>query len=248
MSDGAYSYSLTTFSPSGKLLQIEHALEAVNHGNSSLGIKATNGVVLAAAKKLAPLVDETSIERISNITHNVGAVFSGLSPDFRVILKKARKNAEKYRLKFGEEPSAKVVATYIGSLMQEYTQAGGVRPMGCSVLVAGFDHKHHVGELYQIDPSGSFWSWKATAIGQDSLTTKAFLEKRFRADMEIDDAIHTAILTVKETYDGVLTENGIDIAIVGERQTGQGDSAKVTPIEFKRLSVEEIKAYMAENE
>ena len=47
-----YSFSLTTFSPSGKLLQIESALNAVAGGATSLGIKATNGVVIATEKKL----------------------------------------------------------------------------------------------------------------------------------------------------------------------------------------------------
>ena len=39
MGDSDYSFSLTTFSPSGKLVQIEYALNAVNAGSTSLGIK-----------------------------------------------------------------------------------------------------------------------------------------------------------------------------------------------------------------
>jgi len=46
-----YGFSLTTFSPSGKLVQIEYALNAVAAGAPSVGIKATNGVVLATEKK-----------------------------------------------------------------------------------------------------------------------------------------------------------------------------------------------------
>jgi 20S proteasome subunit alpha 2 len=92
-----------------------------------------------------------------------------------------------------EEPSTQSLAAFIGALMQEYTQAGfdcfifffvefdkrGVRPMGCSILLAGYDQKRKKADLYQIDPSGSFWPWKATSIGKDSATTKAFLEKRY---------------------------------------------------------------------
>ncbi|KAA6369500.1 MAG: putative Proteasome subunit alpha type-2, partial [Streblomastix strix] len=155
MTEDSYSYSLTTFSRNGKLLQIEHALAAVNNGSVALGLKAANGVVLATAKKNAPLVDETSVERISIISENVGAVFSGLSPDFRVIINKARKEAELYKLKFGEEASALAIASFIGSIMQEYTQRGGVRPMGCSLLVAGYNAKDKKSDLYQIDPSGA---------------------------------------------------------------------------------------------
>lgn len=39
MGDSSYSFSLTTFSPSGKLVQIEYALQAVTHGTTSLGIR-----------------------------------------------------------------------------------------------------------------------------------------------------------------------------------------------------------------
>ncbi len=53
--DSAYSFSLTTFSPSGKLVQIEHALSAVGTGKPALGIKAKNGVVLATEKKVEHL-------------------------------------------------------------------------------------------------------------------------------------------------------------------------------------------------
>uniref|UniRef100_A0A6N2M1U9 Proteasome alpha-type subunits domain-containing protein n=1 Tax=Salix viminalis TaxID=40686 RepID=A0A6N2M1U9_SALVM len=59
MGDSQYSFSLITFSPTGKLVQIEHAMTAVRSGQTSLGIKAANGVVIATEKKLPSiLVDE----------------------------------------------------------------------------------------------------------------------------------------------------------------------------------------------
>jgi len=63
MGDSSYSFSLTTFSPSGKLVQIEYALNAVNSGSTSIGIKANNGVVLATEKKVPTLMDETSLQK-----------------------------------------------------------------------------------------------------------------------------------------------------------------------------------------
>ncbi|MQL81395.1 hypothetical protein Taro_013871, partial [Colocasia esculenta] len=49
-------------SPSGKLVQIEYALMVVGSGQTSLGIKAANGVVIATEKKFPSiLVDETSV-------------------------------------------------------------------------------------------------------------------------------------------------------------------------------------------
>ncbi|KAI7274156.1 hypothetical protein KC335_g2701, partial [Hortaea werneckii] len=85
-----YSFSLTTFSPSGKLVQIEYALNAVNQGVTSLGIKAANGIVLATEKKSStPLIDSNSASKVSLITPNIGMVYSGMGPDYRVLVDKA---------------------------------------------------------------------------------------------------------------------------------------------------------------
>lgn len=90
--DGEYSFSLTTFSPSGKLVQIEYALNRVQQGAPALGIKAKNGVVIAAEKKLStPLIEESSVRKVEIFTPNIGCVCAGMPADFRVVMKKGRK-------------------------------------------------------------------------------------------------------------------------------------------------------------
>jgi 20S proteasome subunit alpha 2 len=70
-----------------------------------------------------------------------------------------------------------ILVKEVASIMQEYTQSGGVRPFGVSLLIAGIDAKGPA--LYQVDPSGSFWAWKASAIGKNMVNAKTFLEKRY---------------------------------------------------------------------
>lgn len=53
----------------------------------------------------------------------------------------------------------------------------GVRPFGVSLLVAGYDSQRGPC-LYQVDPSGSYFMWKASAIGKNMTNAKTFLEKR----------------------------------------------------------------------
>jgi 20S proteasome alpha/beta subunit len=86
MGDSAYSFSLTTFSRTGKLLQIEYALNAVANGRTSLGICTKDGVVIATDKKLAsPLVDTAHVHKIEAISPSTGFVYSGVGPDYRVL-------------------------------------------------------------------------------------------------------------------------------------------------------------------
>ncbi|KAG0028462.1 Proteasome subunit alpha type-2 [Podila clonocystis] len=238
-----YSFSLTTFSPSGKLVQIEYALNAVNSGVTSIGIKATNGIVIATEKKaVSTLIDDSSLEKVAIISSNIGMVYSGMGPDYRVLVNKARKAAQAYKRVYMEEPPTAILVQEIASVMQEFTQSGGVRPFGVSLLIAGFDEKGPM--LYQVDPSGSYWPWKATAVGKNMVNAKTFLEKRYNEDIELEDAIHTAILTLKEGFEGQMTENTIEIGIITGVVSTKDDGAVVLP-EFRKLSPNEVKDYLA---
>ncbi|KAG0071382.1 Proteasome subunit alpha type-2 [Linnemannia elongata] len=238
-----YSFSLTTFSPSGKLVQIEYALSAVNSGVTSIGIKATNGIVIATEKKaVSTLIDDSSLEKVAIICSNIGMVYSGMGPDYRVLVNKARKAAQAYKRVYMEEPPTAILVKEIASVMQEFTQSGGVRPFGVSLLIAGFDEKGPM--LYQVDPSGSYWPWKATAIGKNMVNAKTFLEKRYNEDIELEDAIHTAILTLKEGFEGQMTENTIEIGIISGAVSTKDDGAVILP-EFRKLSPSEVKDYLA---
>ncbi|PRP85212.1 hypothetical protein PROFUN_07159, partial [Planoprotostelium fungivorum] len=220
--------------PSGKLVQIEYALSRVNKGDTSLAVKAKNGVVLATEKKLATLVDETSVDKISLIANNIAVTYSGMAPDSRVLIRKGRKKAQAYfRMYKDRIPVAQLVKD-LASIMQEFTQSGGVRPFGVSLLIAGYDDQGP--QLYQVDPSGSYWAWKASAIGRNMLNAKTFLEKRYNEDIELEDAIHTAILTLKEGFEGEMNENNIEIGIIGEDQ------------KFRVLTPAQIKDYLGELE
>lgn len=141
------SYSLTVFSPSGKLVQIEHALAAVSQGTTSLGIKgeqmgicstilmqlsdcsvaASNGIVIATEKKSSSiLIDDSVIEKVAVICPNIGIVYSGMGPDFRVLVTRARKSAQAYWKVYGEYPPTKVLTQELANIMQQATQSGYV--------------------------------------------------------------------------------------------------------------------------
>ncbi|THW36733.1 putative proteasome subunit alpha type-2 [Aureobasidium pullulans] len=290
-----YSFSLTTFSPSGKLVQIEYALNAVNQGVTALGIKgshttilrpviqvltvfptATNGIVLATEKKSSsPLIDAASGSKISLITPNIGTVYAGMGPDYRILVDKARKVSHtNYKRVYNEYPPTRILVQDVARVMQEATQSGGVRPYGVSLLVAGWDDgiepeteaadagddaekkaiKGKTGgilkggpSLYQVDPSGSYFPWKATAIGKSATSAKTFLEKRYTDGLELEDAIHIALLTLKETIEGEMNGDTIEIGIVGapaDHLLGVEGVEGAQGPRFRKLSSQEIEDYL----
>lgn len=234
MGDSSYSYSLTTFSPSGKLLQIEHALAAVSRaGTLTVGVRARNGVVIASERKAHPLVEESTFHKIEKVNDSVGIAYAGMGGDFRVLLKNARKTAAAYQLQMNEKIPVRRITQSVATVMQEFTQSGGVRPFGCALLIAGCDSINGP-QLYQADPSGAFFEWKATAVGQNFVNAKAFLEKRYSDDMELEDAIHTAILTLRESFEGQITKNNIEIGVIGMDQV------------FRVLTQQQVQDYLDE--
>jgi 20S proteasome subunit alpha 2 len=233
--DSEYSFSLTTFAPSGKLLQIEYALNRVAEGRPALGIKAKNGVVLATEKKVtSALVDETSLKKIEVVSDNVGVVYAGMVPDYRVLLRRGRKMAQQYFTTYRESIPVGQIVREEATVMQEFTQSGGVRPFGISLMMAGYDDSGP--QLYQVDPSGSYFGWKASAIGKNHVNAKSFLEKRYSEDLELEDAIHTAILTLKEGFEEAITADNIEIGIIGSDR------------KFRVLTPAEVQDYLGEVE
>lgn len=142
-------------------------------------------------------------------------VYSGMGPDYRVLVDKARKVSHtNYKRIYNEYPPTRILVQDVARVMQEATQSGGVRPYGVSLLIAGWDDgiepetvAAKEGEteaeaklasrktggilkggpsLYQVDPSGSYFPWKATAIGKSSTSAKTFLEKRYNHSLELE--------------------------------------------------------------
>merc|ERR1712118_243686 len=130
----------------------------------------------------------------------------------RVLLRKGRKQAEMYHRVYREPIPVAQVVREEAAIMQEFTQSGGVRPFGVSLMIAGYDDQGP--HLYQVDPAGTYFGWKASAIGKNHVNAKAFLAKRYSEEMELEDAIHVAILTLKEGIEGAVTADSIEIGVI----------------------------------
>ena len=232
-------YSLTTFGKSGELTQVRYALTAVGNGETCLGIKAKNGCVIACEKKLAsPLIDETTIHKVEALSDYMGVTYAGIGPDFQAVLLKARKDVQVYHSRYQDRITPFMLCKQVAELFQEYTQSGGVRPFGIGMICAGHDEKEG-SQIFQLEASGTFYNWKATALGRGGSVAKGFLEKRYSDDLDIEDAIHTAILTLKDSFEGELTEKNIEIGVIRESDPNKA---------FKILTQNEIKDYLREVE
>jgi proteasome alpha subunit len=208
-----YDRAITIFSPDGRLFQVEYALEAVRRGWTALGVKCSDGVVLAVEKKkISPLIDPASMEKILKIDDHVCTTFAGLSSDARILIDKARQEAQVNKLLYDEPIDIEVLTKKAGEIAQVYTQHGGVRPFGVALLVAGVDNQGP--RLFLTEPSGAYAGYFAVAIGAGGQSVTEFFEKNFTKDITVNDAITLSLRALAGVVEGGLDPQRVEMAIV----------------------------------
>jgi 20S proteasome subunit alpha 4 len=184
-----YDSAITIFSPTGNLHQVEYAVKAAEQGSSTIAVRGKDCLVLGVEKKdVSKLQDSKTLKKILQLDEKIFVAFSGLQADARILANIARVECQSYRLNYSDDPTVDHVAKYISGVQQKYTQKGGVRPFGISVLIAGFDSDNKP-RLFQTDPSGYCAEWRANAIGRNDKQAREILEKNYKNDLSRQDAV-----------------------------------------------------------
>lgn len=198
-----YDRAITIFSPDGKLFQIDYAFEAVKKGAATVGVTGKSCVALGVERKaVAKLQEARTIRKVVKLDDQITLAFAGLTADARVLVQKARIEAQSYRLTCEDAPSVEYMARFLARTQQRYTQRGGVRPFGVSSLLAGFESATRKPVMYQIDPSGTYFRWSANAIGgRNAKSMREYLEKEWKGDLADDDCVELCVKTLLEIVD-----------------------------------------------
>jgi 20S proteasome alpha/beta subunit len=149
--EGRYSFSLTTFHPSGKLPQLSHAIQASTLGPPIIAIRGSFGISLASLQSLpSPLIKDDGTSRFARVTNSIIVGHTGVNADGRVVVEAAQRLAVEHSFTFQEEIPMNILLEEMSLLFQEYTMKPGVRPFGCCLLVASANDG-----LFRMDPSGT---------------------------------------------------------------------------------------------
>jgi proteasome alpha subunit len=190
-----YDRASTMFSPDGRLLQVEYAKKTVKQGTPVLGLVCKDGVILVADKRVIDkLMVVKSVEKVFQVDEHIAAAASGIMSDARILIEKAQVMAQQHRVTYDEPMEPYSLVKEVSNLKQAYTQYGGARPFGVSLLFAGINDGP---QLFLTDPTGIHWEYKATAIGEYEDELKEYLAKNYKENILIDDGIKLAINALK---------------------------------------------------
>jgi proteasome alpha subunit len=189
-----YDMTPTMYSPDGRIYQVEYAIETVKRGTLAIGIKAKDGVIMAVEEIPRKLQSAGITQKIFQVDDHIGVAAAGYIPDARTQVDDARTFSQSHKLIYDEQVDVETVAKHLADKCHQYTQYSGVRPFGVALIVAGVDQRGNI--IYVTDPSGTFLSYAAVAIGAGSEDVNSFLEKNYKDDMSIEEAAALAIAAI----------------------------------------------------
>ena len=181
-----YDRAITVFSPDGRLYQVEYAIETVRRGTIAVGVKCKDGIVIAVEEKPRKLQISETAQKIFQIDDHVGVAAAGYIPDARSQVDNARFFSQSNKMIYDEPVEVETIAKHLADQCQQYTQYAGVRPYGVALILGGVIN--NAPQLYLTDPSGTYISYDAIAIGANSDQVTDFLEKTYKNDLSLDDA------------------------------------------------------------
>ena len=197
MSSRGYDMTPTMYSPDGRIYQVEYAIETVKRGTLSIGVKCKDGVLLAVEENPRALQVANVTQKIFQVDKHIGAAAAGYIPDARVQVDSARFFSQSNKLTYDEDVEVEMVAKHLADQCHQFTQYSGVRPYGVALIIAGVDLKG--GSIYVTDPSGTFVSYAAVAIGAGSEEVTDFLEKNYKNEIMLEEGatLATAAINLK---------------------------------------------------
>ncbi|CAN6666166.1 proteasome subunit alpha type-3 [Trichomonascus vanleenenianus] len=219
MGSRRYDSRTTIFSPEGRLYQVEYALEAISHAGTAIGILSTDGIVLAAEKKVTSklLEQDISAEKIYTLNDNMVAAVAGIDSDASILVDYARGYAQRYLKTYSEEVPCENLVKQLCDVKQSYTQHGGLRPFGVSFIYAGHDDVRGF-QLYTSNPSGNYSGWKATSIGANNASAQTLLKQDYKDDVTLEQACELAMKVLSKTMDSTtLSSEKLEFATIGQR-------------------------------
>lgn len=227
-----YDGDITTWSPQGRIHQIEYAMEAVKQGSACVALKSKTHAVLVSLKRTSSELGAYQ-QKIFKIDDHIGIAISGLTADARLLSKFMRTESLNHKFVFEEPIQAGRLVTTVADKSQVHTQRYGRRPYGVGLLVIAFDKTGS--HVYETSPSGNFYDYKAMAIGARSQSAKTYLEKNFTQfeDLSLEKLISHGLLALRETIqssvEGLNIKN-CSVGIVGYNQPFEIlESAKLQP-------------------
>jgi len=225
-----YDRTSTMFSPDGHLLQVEYAEKTVRLGSSSIGFVCQDGVFIISDKRIKDkLVVPESANKIYEIDSHIFGSVAGIMSDARVLIERVQVLSQQNRVTYDSPIEPELVIKEIANTQQQFTQYGGGRPFGVSVMIAGMNDEKP--ELFVSDITGNYYSYFANAIGEDDEAIKVKLREFYNKDIKLKDAMEGVLKILEEVKQDKFKIENLEIVYLKK----EGEMKRLTGKEIESL-------------
>jgi proteasome alpha subunit len=227
-----YDRTSAIFSPDGHLLQVEYAEKTVRLGSSSIGMVASDGIVIIADKRIKDnLMIVESAAKIYEVDSHIAGTAAGILSDARILIEKSQLQAQQHRVLYDSPIDVESIVREIANVKQAYTQYGGARPFGVAMMIAGVEMSERK-TLFVTDVTGNYFGFSATAIGENDEKIKDLLRKEYKDNMNIEACIRLAISVFKRVLGKNFDGSRFEAAYIKTKEKT-----------FTRMPAEELKKF-----
>jgi len=180
-------------------------------GATAAGIKASDGIVLAAERRLAygGYVLSKSAKKVVKINDRMAMAAAGLFADIQALSRIIAAEIRYREILISTEMTVKAVAKLLSAIMYSYKYY----PFISEVLLGGRDIEGF--HLYVLDPVGSVIEDNYAAVGSGATIAIGIIESEYRPDIKIEEAEKIAVKAIKAAASrDVSSGDGIDVAII----------------------------------
>ncbi|KAK2197755.1 bifunctional Nucleophile aminohydrolase [Babesia duncani] len=213
-----YDRGVNTFSPEGRLFQVEYALGAIKLGSTAIGLVTKEGVVFASEHRASsPLLESVSLEKIMEIDTHIGCTMSGLIADAKTLVDHARSECVNHTFVYNERMGIRACVEAIADLALEFSDVfdskkkkSMSRPFGVALLVGGIDSEGPA--IWCVDPSGTSIRYKAAAIGAAQEGVETILQDRYDENMSFADAEILILEILRQVMKDKMSPKNVEMA------------------------------------
>ena len=239
MSGTGYDLSTSIYSQDGRIFQVEYANKAIEAEETFIGLKTSQGVVLACEKiQRSPLESPESNRRIFALEGTINIGINGRLPDGRLIIARAKKECKGYRKNFGRTIPISVLVERIANYVHYHTIYAQLRPLGCNIFVSGFEEDRY--HLFMVENTGIFRSYLGVSSGKGRQIARNKLEK-FNQQETIDNGIKTCALAIAAAHEEFKEKNyELEMAVISSVNQNRHKLLSLEETNILRTAAEEI--------
>ena len=214
-----YDRTATMFTPEGHLLQVEYAEKTVRLGSSSLAMICKDGVFILADKRINDsLIVPASTQKVYEIDSHLITSVAGIVSDARVLIDKAQVLAQQNRITYDTSIEPELIIKEISNLKQQFTQHGGARPFGASLMIAGVQNGK--AQLYTSDITGNYIEYFANAIGENDSKIKEMLREKYKQTFTMKQGVDLALEIMKNVQEDKFDISRFELAYLENKKEG----------------------------